>query len=1089
MTPVPEKTAARLLQLPPAPGRRTSTNWINFGNFWWNRMADADLEAFVHVWNVMIQDLRDQDFVCDEEVRTLRMCNAEEARQGPPNIPAILDPLSIVIPGRVLPKNKEARRRIITFARSVQMRGLPLGKVRDMPSLTVLIPHYSETILYNREELFPEGTSSEVLRFLIKYYSDEFRNFVMRVGAPGALGGITQRTVNSFTGVRSARISGLEKELCKWASLRMQTLFRTVQGICHAYETALSTLLSLQEKGRLTQEECDELLKDRLQVVVAMQLYSQFTDIKSPKFDVHKTAAAEALLQTFPRFLNIAFIDEEQSEEGTKYFSCLIDATCTSVERSTIGRESTVAASQRRSSTVVPPAAREARLRVELPGPPVLGHGKSDNQNCAIIFTRGEIMQMIDCNQDAYMESALFLPLALHEFEETRSDGLRPAILGFREHIFSDIGLLGKWAADNEFAFGTVVQRTMDWPLQARLHYGHPDMMDKLQMIQQGGVSKGTRGLNLSEDVFAGLDTTLRGGWTKYREYFHVGKGRDMGFMSILSFFGKVSQGNGEQATTRQWMRLALELPLLRYASIFYLHTGWYFNQCLINRALKGAAFMAAFFTLSETVSPTIGKAGASLISAYYGIYYLFYVLATMLPLTCEVFIERGCFAAFKGFWSSLLSMSPIFAAFQSKLMDYHFLTTLTYGGAQYIPTGRGLATCRESFLTIFRSFATSHMDDALEIAMFLVFSNGQNYGELFYLCAGVTVGSWIMCPFLFNPFQFDATSTGVFKDLQDWRNWLHSADDKPELAWWAWAAGQQNIKRSRSRRWLVVPSIRSFTFLCTLVLVRAVLPFPDLPTSSSFERYTELFRVMLVYMPPFFHLVPCIVFAGLYRSDHGKSLYVMLAVAAVVSTLVEVSIMDHPKLHWGTLNVVLFHKYMALRLFLEVADDLCGRQCGGLCLAGVHNVCRMWSLSWRFVRDAFLGYLLIGIWLLLSFIIPNWCHTAFLFSTRRLDPETRARNGAGSTAESEDDLTPDEFVRQFFNHFAADGDDLMRLLDGAGQPSLAGTEQAPSGTESVRSLTSVFPRLLSNEEHRESVVEEAPQESEAAKADEDAHE
>eukprot|EP00971_Amphidinium_carterae_P169078 3349291-Amphidinium_carterae.1 len=35
-----------------------------------------------------------------------------------------------------------------------------------------------------------------------------------------------------------------------------------------------------------------------------------------------------------------------------------------------------------------------------------------------------------------------------------------------------------------------------------------------------------------------------------------------------------------------------------------------------------------------------------------------------------QVFIERGCFAAFKGFWSSLLSMSPIFAAFQSKLMD-----------------------------------------------------------------------------------------------------------------------------------------------------------------------------------------------------------------------------------------------------------------------------------------------------------------------------------------------------------------------------------------------------------------------------------
>ena len=40
-------------------------------------------------------------------------------------------------------------------------------------------------------------------------------------------------------------------------------------------------------------------------------------------------------------------------------------------------------------------------------------------------------------------------------------------------------------------------------------------MLDKLQMLQQGGVSKATRGLNLSEDVFAGIDLTLRGGWTK----------------------------------------------------------------------------------------------------------------------------------------------------------------------------------------------------------------------------------------------------------------------------------------------------------------------------------------------------------------------------------------------------------------------------------------------------------------------------------------------------------------------------------------------------------------------------------------------
>lgn len=103
----------------------------------------------------------------------------------------------------------------------------------------------------------------------------------------------------------------------------------------------------------------------------------------------------------------------------------------------------------------------------------------------------------------------------------------RPGIVGFREHIFSAVGLLGRLAADSEFTFGTMIQRTLDWPLNSRFHYGHPDLIDKLQVVQQGGVSKGTRGLNLSEDIFAGLDLSLRGGWTTYREYFHVGKARN----------------------------------------------------------------------------------------------------------------------------------------------------------------------------------------------------------------------------------------------------------------------------------------------------------------------------------------------------------------------------------------------------------------------------------------------------------------------------------------------------------------------------------------------------------------------------------
>lgn len=43
--------------------------------------------------------------------------------------------------------------------------------------------------------------------------------------------------------------------------------------------------------------------------------------------------------------------------------------------------------------------------------------------------------------------------------------------------------------------------------------------------VSQGGISKATRGLNLSEDIFAGMDAMLRGHTVVHREYFMVGKG------------------------------------------------------------------------------------------------------------------------------------------------------------------------------------------------------------------------------------------------------------------------------------------------------------------------------------------------------------------------------------------------------------------------------------------------------------------------------------------------------------------------------------------------------------------------------------
>ena len=75
--------------------------------------------------------------------------------------------------------------------------------------------------------------------------------------------------------------------------------------------------------------------------------------------------------------------------------------------------------------------------RIKLPGPAILGEGKPENQNHAIIFTRGEGLQTIDMNQDNYMEEAFKMRNLLQEFLEKHGGVRTPTILGLREHIFT----------------------------------------------------------------------------------------------------------------------------------------------------------------------------------------------------------------------------------------------------------------------------------------------------------------------------------------------------------------------------------------------------------------------------------------------------------------------------------------------------------------------------------------------------------------------------------------------------------------------------------------------------------------------------
>ena len=159
---------------------------------------------------------------------------------------------------------------------------------------------------------------------------------------------------------------------------------------------------------------------------------------------------------------------------------------------------------------------------MRLPGNPIadkIGEGKPENQNHAMIFTRGTALQTVDMNQDGYFEEALKMRNMLQEFKCDRDEARPVAIVGFPEHQFSaQYSAAAGFAALEEFTFASLSQRTMAGIFDVRMHYGHPDLHHRLRAASRGSVSKSSKTLCVSEDMYGGINACLRGGRIVYRE-------------------------------------------------------------------------------------------------------------------------------------------------------------------------------------------------------------------------------------------------------------------------------------------------------------------------------------------------------------------------------------------------------------------------------------------------------------------------------------------------------------------------------------------------------------------------------------------
>ena len=87
-------------------------------------------------------------------------------------------------------------------------------------------------------------------------------------------------------------------------------------------------------------------------------------------------------------------------------------------------------------------------------------------------------------NQDNYFEEALKMRNLLEEFNQY-SDSHKTTILGVMEHVLEhvftgSVSSLAWFMSAQETSFLTLLQRVLASPLKVRMHYGHPNVFDRL---------------------------------------------------------------------------------------------------------------------------------------------------------------------------------------------------------------------------------------------------------------------------------------------------------------------------------------------------------------------------------------------------------------------------------------------------------------------------------------------------------------------------------------------------------------------------------------------------------------------------------
>lgn len=759
------------------------------------------------------------------------------------------------------PKSREARRRLLFFVNSLGGSLPQIDSLKRIRSLWTLTPFYSEDVIYSTTELqaeTPDGISP--LLYLKTIHPEEWKSLLERLGVP-------------LNTPRGTILMQSELQVRAWATTLGQTLYRTVRGVM-LYEKALRTIGELEGIKGI---DLDTLVKTKFGYVVSCQRYGEYRKSMDPK-----AKDIELLLEHF-KGLRVAYIDVKQvqirnesneSIEIEEFYSVLIK-----YENKSIAEV----------------------YRIKLPGNPIVGEGKPENQNHAVIFTRGDALQALDMNQDHYLEEAMKFPLLLERLEGN-------AILGFREHIFTGaLSSLASYMALQEGTFVTLGQRVLNDPLRLRFHYGHPDIFDKFFVTTQGGMSKASKPINLSEDVFAGFNATLRGEKVQFAEFVQTGKGRDTGLQQLFQFEAKLAQGSAEQCISRDVFLLGRRLDFFRLLTLWSAGPGWYISNSLTVWAVFFFVYSKLLWVLFD-VKLLENATGTLMIVYWFGQMGFLMTLPVLGALGVEKGFRRGLVEVIL----MILTGGPLFFIFNMATKWYYFGYTLLAGNAAYRATGRGFVTTHEAFSELYRFHYSSHFVPAVELGLLLGIQGHTRISLSWSLW--LVVISWAFAPFWFNPMGFELDK--VWTDAKDWMLWMKRNQGDSKESWRSWWQEENAYlkKISNGKRFLLAIGHLRFLLLSIGFMFKAEV------SEGSKDRLGRVIWGLVLILSLF---IGWIVSSSLFRLRYGRLSLVpqscALVFALVVPWLAAVETESSSQSLWNTLLSLSFF----IAFIVAVVSDL----------------------------------------------------------------------------------------------------------------------------------------------------------------------